>query len=580
MPLHQNLPKNTAEKRDDGSSNCCELAKASFSERVRRSHESDRTGKRNSDVVDQIGPHIELLKKLGGVSDSYSPVPAGQPRTVHEKNIRDTEERMQNRLEKRGCASDLPKDAHVIDLSEVLAAQRSEHRITNFKEFLDRAGVIPGETSYLTFPDGSVSAVRRRVLDNTTAANEVLWVENFAAVGHLYNLEFFDEGACLIEPVPYDIRGFFSPDSRIAVMPMIDKRNDRPLSEWRSESLAMLQVAVHELEHGRGGGEYQARAAADMYLYRNGVIPTPGDPERRVKSMCFGRYSSAEYSAAAGEAMRELEVSSLIIPSRTPNPRFDSSCVPIVASASIGAFESRDAMEAGHGADLTTYGLVEEGNRLNGRMLLVREEGTSGDLYRWVGEPLSDCIMRETLRPENGTLRTLVGEALSHRVAYEAIRMAKIFNAKNLTSVAMRNIADDIAATFEPGDVHLALRDYVSFRGGAGVIPDGKEVSWINALPEGVAIRMDDGITIYLASPRHRGAALRIPITEGDSYEDIAERVRAFDRNVARLDALHARRSGRALWESVAVQDIGRGARYLFAASDAGKASQTESLKQ
>jgi hypothetical protein len=361
---------------------------------------------------------------------------------------------------------------------------------------------------------------------------------------------------------------------------MIDKRNDRPLSEWRTESLVMLHIAVHELEHGRGGGEYQARAAADAYLHRNGVIPTPGDPERRVESICLGWYSSEEYSAAVGDAMRELKVTSLIVPARIPDSRVESICMPIVASASLGAFESRNAMEGGDRAELTTYGLMTAANGLNGRRVSVREEGPSGDRCRWMGEPLSDRIMQGTLKEENLSLRILVGEALSHRVAHESVRMAKMFNVDNLTSDTMRNLADDIAADFEPGDVHLAARDYISYRGGAAVIREGRKELWINALPEGVSIRETDGITIYLASPRHRGAALRIPITDGDSYEDIAERIRAFDQNIDRIEALHARRSGRALWESVALNDIGKGARYLFAASDADKEIETKRPKQ
>lgn len=578
MPLKQPLPTKRDQNPQADGSNSCTLATASFADRALRSHESDRGSHREVQEVDEIGPHRAFLREFSGLSDSYSVVPAGQPRGADERRFRDVQEQMRERVERRGREADLPKGVHVIDLGEVLADQGSSRPIQDFKEFLDRAGVIAGETSYLRFPDGSVSAVRRRVLDNATAANEVVWVETFAAIGHLHNLQFLDRGADLVQPIPHDVRGFFDPNVRIAVMAMIDKRNGRTFSEWRAESLVILQTAVHELEHGRGGGEYQARAAADAYLYRNGVIPTPGDPVRRVESICLGWYTSEEYSAAVGDAMRELKVPSLIIPARIPDSRVESVPIPMLASASIATFESHDAMQRGDGADLSSYGLTTAvGGRWNGRRMIVCDEGPSSHSYSFVGEPLGDRILQETLPAQNLTLRILVAEAISHHVAHESARMAKMLKIESLTSQVMRNLADRIAINFEPGDVHRAVREYTSLRGGAAVIPHGKDTLWINSLPEGVAMRRADSITIYLASPRHRGAALRIPIGEGESYGNIADRVRAFERDSDRIDALHASRSGRLLWESVAVPEITRGARYLFSASRSVKASNTRS---
>jgi hypothetical protein len=175
--------------------------------------------------------------------------------------------------------------------------------------------------------------------------------------------------------------------------------------------------------------------------------------------------------------------------------------------------------------------------------------------------------MQETLQAENFTLRILVSEALSHHVAHECMRLAKLLKSEDSTSQVVRALADDIANHLEPGDVHLAVRNYVSHRGGAAMIPHGKETAWINSLPEGLCLRRADSVTIYLASPRHRGAALRMPIQQGGAYATLAERVRAFERDADRIDALHGRRLGRALWESVKIPEIGSGARYLFSAS-------------
>jgi hypothetical protein len=444
--------------------------------------------------------------------------------------------------------------------------------IRDFKEFLDRAGVKPGKTSYLKFPDGTYSAIRRRVLDNRNVADEVVWVDTFAAVGHLHNLSFSPGGATLSQPIPYDVRGFFDPDARIAVMPSIPKRNGRSLSEWRAEALIVLQTAVHELEHGRGGGEYQARAASDAYLHRTGVMPTAGDPEARLKMVSLGWYCAEEYSAAVGDSMRDLKTSAMIAPARLPDPRVEKEFIPMLASVSLGTFSSNDAMVRGDGADVVTYGLTAEVSHPKARRICVRHEGPSGSAYRWVGPLLKDRILQQAGDPRKFALRIAVAEAISDRTAREAIRITALCNLQELTSSMMSDLADGVVANFESGDVHLAVRDYVARRGGAAVLPCGDDTVWINSLPQGVVLRDAGGVTIFFASPIHRGSALRIPLKYGDSYEHIAERVRAFERDSDEAERLFARRRGRTVWESTVVSQIGRGARYLFPVTESKQA--------
>ena len=111
------------------------------------------------------------------------------------------------------------------------------------------------------------------------------------------------------------------------------------------------------------------------------------------------------------------------------------------------------------------------------------------------------------------------------------------------------------------------MRDYVVQRGGAAVIPLGDKDVWINALPEGLAVRIMKSVSFFFASPRHRGAALHVPLSKSDSYGGLAERVRAFEGDSEIIDKLFSGRTGRALWESVAVPAIAKGARYLLPAS-------------
>ena len=104
------------------------------------------------------------------------------------------------------------------------------------------------------------------------------------------------------------------------------------------------------------------------------------------------------------------------------------------------------------------------------------------------------------------------------------------------------------------------------------------EVLRSNSRPEGVVIRQVDSVTVYFASPMHRGAALRVPLREVDSYESIAERVKVFERDRNLIEELHSRRSGGALWESLSVRQIGVGARYLFPALSSGDAGASALL--
>ena len=110
------------------------------------------------------------------------------------------------------------------------------------------------------------------------------------------------------------------------------------------------------------------------------------------------------------------------------------------------------------------------------------------------------------------------------------------------------------------------MREYVRSRGGAAVISHGRESVWINSLPEGITVRTPDSATIFFASPIHRGAALRIPLKDGDSYHRIADRVLEFERDIEAVDKLFGRRPGKSLWESIAVPHLTKGARYLFPA--------------
>jgi hypothetical protein len=566
MSVRYTPPQNTI-KAKGSDCDSLTLSSAAFGSQVRRCSGLDSADGVSTKNMDEVGPHIEFLQAFGGVARSYLPTRAGEPRSPHEQRFKELQERVNQRINVRGAAGNVPKDAPVVDLRDVLASQTRTGPIENFKQFLDRAGVVPGKTSYLTLPDGTVSAVRRRILDNTAAANEVVWVETFAAVGHLHNLKCTDRGADLVLPIPYDIRGFFDPEVRIAVVPMIDKRNGRSRSEWRAESLAILEIAAHELEHGRGGGEYQARSAGDSYLYRAGVMPTVGDPGRRLEAISLGWYRADEYAAAVGDAMRDLKVPTIIAPARLPDSRVEDVPTQLLASVSVGAFASEEALSSGEGADVLSYGLTMEGAAHDGgRRVCARHEDGYAQMYRMVGEPLLDRILQEASAPEHLGLRIVVAQAISHRIAHESLKMAKILQVEKPTSGVIGRLADSIAAALEPGDVHVAVREYVRSRGGAAVLPHGQETMWINALPEGITLRSADSITIFFASPIHQGAALRIPMHAEYSSQLIAERVRAFERDAAAIVKLFARRPGRSLWESVAVPQVAKGARYLLPA--------------
>lgn len=571
-PQHTALP--TPDKTASFSSDAINLSTSLLPARAHPCQESDRAQKVRDVAIDEIGPHVELLKALEGMEKSYQPVPADEPRCPDQRRLNQIQEQACARISQRGHIDALPQGVRIIDLIDVLAGQASAMPIRDFKEFLDRAGVKPGKTSYLKFPDGTYSAIRRRVLDNRNAADEVVWVDTFAAVGHLHNLSFSPGGTTLSQPIPYDVRGFFDPDARIAVMPSIPKRNGRSLSEWRAEALIVLQTAVHELEHGRGGGEYQARAASDAYLHRIGVMPTAGDPEARLKMVSLGWYCAEEYSAAVGDSMRDLKTYAIIAPARLPDPRVEREFIPMLASVSLGAFSSNHAMVSGDGADVVTYGLTAEVSHPKARRICVRHEGPSGSAYRWVGSLLTDRILQQAVDERNFALRIAVAEAISDRIAHEAMRIAALCNLRDPTSSRISDLADGVAANFEPGDVHLALRDYVSRRGGAAVLPRGKDTVWINSLPQGVVLRDAGGVTILFASSIHRGAALRIPLKDGDSYGDVAARVRVFERDSDEAERLFARRRGRVLWESTVVPQIGRGARYLFPVTESKQALQ------
>lgn len=568
MPLHHK-PITPPDNSTTCESDRLNLSAAAFSARVQRCHEFDRAEKVTHKVVDEVGPHIEFLKAFGGVADSYQPVVANEPQCPHEKRLKFLMGQAHHRIDSRGLDGNLPKGARVIDITDVLASQRNAQPIRGFKAFLDKAGIEPGKTSYLKFPDGTFSAVRRRILDNTAAADEVVWVETFAAVGHLHNLNFTERGAQLRLPILYDVKGFFDPDDRVAVMQMIDKRNGRSLSEWRDESLVVLQTAVHELEHGKGGAEYQARAAGDAYLHRTGIMPNAGDPRRRLESISLGWYSAHEYATAVGDTMRDLKVSTMIVPARLPDSRVEVIPVPIHATFSVGAFTSDEAMRRGDPAEVFSYGLIAERiDRTHERTVWFRLEDAELCYCDAVGGPLSDRILQETLRPDQNSLRIVVSGAISHRVAHESLRMAELLQAETPNCEIMLGLSKKIATSFDQGDVHLAVRDYVRRQGGAAVIHHGKESAWLNCLPEGITLRTADSVTIFFASPIHRGAALRIPLKDGDSYLRIAEQARHFERDISGVEKLFERRKGESLWESIAVPHIAKGARYLFPAME------------
>jgi hypothetical protein len=566
MSRHHTRPTNTEKPKASGPESL-DLSSVAFGTKARSCDEFESTDRQTAKRVDEVGPHIEFLKAFGGVAESYLPTVAGEPRCPHEKRLKDLVEQVRQRIDAREERSKPPKGARVVDITDVLADQVRSGPIKDFKEFLDKAGVVPGKTCYFKFPDGTFSAARRRALENTTAANEVVWVETFAAVGHLHNLHFTERGTGLIFPIPDDVRGFFDPEVRIAVMPMIDKRKGRSLAEWKAESLVILQTAVHELEHGRGGKEYQARAAGDAYLHRTGVMPTAGDPERRLEAISLGWYGPDEYSAAVADTMRDLKVPALIVPARLSDSRVEVIPVPFLASVSVGTFVSEESMERGDGAEVLSYGLRVKGTaHPDGRSVWFRYEDSHLQHSQPIGEPLSDRILEETLRPDQLTLRIVLAEAISHRVAHESLRMAKLLQSEAPISEMMLGLTEKIASSFAHGDVHLAVREYVRSRGGAAVISHGTETVWINSLPEGITIRTADSVTIFFASPIHRGAALRIPLKDGDSYQRIADRVLEFERDIKAVDKLFGRRPGKSLWESIAVPHLTKGTLYLFPA--------------
>lgn len=567
MSPQPNVAKHIHQQATHASADVCDLATASCGVGVLRSHESERSPHQERAPIDEIGPHSELIKKLGGVVEVCRAALDEQPRSAAEQRLKDARNRVYDRLERKTGETDLPKDARVVDLNDVLAGQAHSGPIKNFKTFFERAGILPGKTSYMRFSDGSVSAVRRRVLDSKGAAHEVIWVETCAAVGHLHSLEFSGRGARLVQPVWHGVRGFFYIPSRIAVVPMIEKRKDRPLLEWRDEALVTLATAVHELQHGQGGCEYEARVAADAYLYRSGVSPTPGEPEDRIKSICLNGYDGRDYSEAVGAGMRDLRVSALVVPARMSDVLDESVRCPIVASSSVAAYAHPFGRDDGHAAEIATYGLaLKAGGTRNARRILVRQEGALGTRHRWLGEPLPDRIMRITSPTENRDIRTLVAEAISAYVADESVLIAE-YQSEDITAHEISSFADELVDSFKPGHVHAAVQRYVAQRGGAVVIPHPHGDIWINSVPEGVALRMDDLIIVYLSSPKHSGGALEVRLKENDSYKTVAKQIRAFVRDYKRIDALLAQRSPQRVWGSAAVRGIGARARFLFPAA-------------